>query len=66
MAGALHLRLAGNASYGGVLHEKPTIGDDLRPIEPEDILRCHKILYATSILLLLVALVVRGCIYAAL
>lgn len=66
MAGALHLRLAGNASYGGVLHEKTTIGDDLRPIEPEDILHSHKILYATSILLLLVALVIRGCVYAAL
>ncbi len=66
VAGALHLRLAGNASYGGVLHEKPTIGDDLRPIEPEDVLRSHKILYATSILLFLAALLVRGCVYAAL
>ena len=66
MAGALHLRLAGNASYGGVLHEKPTIGDDLSPIDPEDILRTHKILYATSILMLLAALVVRGCVHAAL
>lgn len=66
MAGALHLRLAGNASYGGVLHEKPTIGDDLRPIEPEDILRSHRILYATTILLVISILLVRGCVYAAL
>ena len=66
MAGALHLRLAGNASYGGVLHEKPTIGDDLRPIEPEDILRSHRILCATSILLVISILLVRGCVYAAL
>lgn len=30
-AGALGVQLAGSARYGGVLHEKPTIGDDLRP-----------------------------------
>ena len=66
MAGALRVRLAGQAIYGGVAHEKPFIGDDLRTIEPEDILRAHQILYATSILFLLFALVIRGCVYAAL
>ncbi len=66
MAGALRIRLAGDATYGGVMHKKPHIGDNIRPIEPEDILRSHKILYATSFLLLLFALVLRGCVYAAL
>lgn len=66
MAGALRIRLAGDANYGGVVHKKPYIGDDLRRIETEDILRSHKILYATSILMLLAALLVRGCVYAAL
>lgn len=66
MAGALRIRLAGDATYGGVVHKKPYIGDDLRPIETEDILRSHKILYAASILMLLAALLVRGCVYAAL
>ncbi len=47
-AGALRLRLAGDAVYFGVLHKKPFIGDDLRPIEPEDIRRSHKLLYAAS------------------
>ena len=36
-AGALHLRLAGDAWYFGILYKKPYIGDDDRPIRPEDI-----------------------------
>ncbi len=38
-AGALGLRLAGNAYYFGKLVEKPFIGDRVRQIEPEDIPR---------------------------
>lgn len=49
-AGALGVQLAGNAWYFGVLHEKPTIGDDLRPIEAEDIRRANGLLYLTEIL----------------
>ncbi len=66
MAGALHVRLAGNAYYFGKLYEKPTIGDDLRPIEPGDILLSHRLLSAASVLMFLLALIVRGCLYAAL
>lgn len=66
MAGALHVRLAGNAYYFGKLHEKPYIGDDLRPIEPKDILLSHRLLYTASFLMFLLALAVRGCMYAAL
>ncbi len=66
MAGALNVRLAGNAYYFGKLYEKPYIGDDLRPIEPRDILRAHKLLYAASLLMFLLALILRGCLYAAL
>lgn len=47
-AGALDVRLAGNAWYGGVLHEKPYIGDDIRPIEPEDIRKACRLMYAAS------------------
>lgn len=65
MAGALGVRLAGNASYLGVLHEKPYIGDDQRPIEPKDILRSQRMLYATAILMLLLVLLFRGCVYGA-
>ena len=46
-AGALNVQLAGNAWYFGVLHEKPTIGDDLRPVEAEDIRRANRLMYGT-------------------
>jgi adenosylcobinamide-phosphate synthase len=49
-AGALNVRLAGNAYYFGVLFEKKTIGDNNRSIEPEDIKRMNKLMYATAIL----------------
>lgn len=59
MAGALHIRLAGNAWYFGKLHEKPYIGDADREIEIEDIRRSHKILYGTAVLSLLIFGIVR-------
>ena len=59
MAGALQIRLAGDAVYGGVVHKKEYIGDDIRPIEAEDIHRSHKILLITSLLALAAALVIR-------
>ena len=40
-AGALGVQLAGPSYYFGQLVEKPTIGDPLRPIEPEDIRRVN-------------------------
>ncbi len=49
MAGALRLRLAGNAFYFGRLHEKPYIGDDLRDIETEDIRRANHLMYGTAV-----------------
>ena len=50
MAGALGVQLAGPAYYFGKLYEKPTIGDALRPVEPEDILRANRMLYAAGTL----------------
>lgn len=49
-AGALGIQLAGSSYYFGKLVEKPTIGDDLREIAPEDILQSHKLLYGTAVL----------------
>ena len=49
-AGALGVQLAGSNYYFGRLVEKPTIGDDHRPIEVGDILRVNRLLYATAIL----------------
>ncbi|MGN1003982.1 MAG: adenosylcobinamide-phosphate synthase CbiB [Oscillospiraceae bacterium] len=52
-AGLLGLRLAGNAWYHGVLHEKPYIGDERRPICHEDIPLAGRLLYMTALLALL-------------
>lgn len=53
-AGLLGLQLAGDAVYHGVLHKKPTIGDPLRPIQPEDIPRACRLLYGAALLALVV------------
>lgn len=49
-AGALDVQLAGDAWYFGQLTHKPVIGDDIRPVEPEDIRRANRLLYGTSFL----------------
>ena len=51
-AGALRVRLAGDAWYFGKLVKKKYIGDDLRPVEPEDIRRANRLLYRTSWILM--------------
>lgn len=48
MAGALDIQLAGNAFYFGKLYEKPTIGDALRSVEAEDIVRSNRLLYVSA------------------
>ena len=58
-AGALDVRLAGDAYYFGELHKKPFIGDDIRPIENEDIRRANRLMYMTSILMLILSLAAR-------
>ena len=51
-AGALGVRLGGDASYFGQLYKKPTIGDPRRPIERADVHRVCNLMYGTSGLLL--------------
>ena len=58
-AGALGVQLAGPAYYFGEYYDKPTIGDPLRPIEPEDIRRANKMMYAESLLALAAGIVLR-------
>jgi len=50
VAGALEVQLAGDAYYFGKLYHKKTIGDDIRPIECEDIRKSNQLLYITAIL----------------
>lgn len=59
MAGALGVQLAGPASYFGRVLEKPWIGDDTRPIEPQDITRANRMLYVGSALALVLFCGVR-------
>lgn len=61
-AGALGVRLAGPASYFGVVYDKPTIGDDLRPIEPDDIMRSCRLLLATSLAALVLCIAISWLI----
>lgn len=51
-AGALGVQLAGPAWYFGEYYDKPTIGDDTRPVEPADILRADRMLYLAGFLAL--------------
>lgn len=58
-AGLMGLRLAGDAWYHGVLHKKPYIGDEKRPICHEDIPLAGKLLYVTAVLSLILFAVVK-------
>ena len=49
-AGALGVRLLGDASYFGKMVHKPQIGDAVRGIENEDIRRVNRLLYRTAFL----------------
>ncbi|NCB91053.1 MAG: cobalamin biosynthesis protein CobD [Clostridia bacterium] len=62
MAGALEIQLAGDAWYFGKLHKKKFIGDPIRPVEIEDILRSHELMYATAVLAFLIFGTIRTLI----
>lgn len=47
-AGALGVQLAGDAWYFGKRCAKQTIGDPVRPVEPEDIVKINRLMYAAS------------------
>ena len=58
-AGALGVRLAGDAYYFGELHKKEFIGDAFREIENEDICRANRLMYLSSALIFICALAIR-------
>lgn len=64
MAGALNIQLAGDAVYLGKIHEKPFIGDAVKAVQPDDILKAHKLLYTTAWLMLVFSILGRGVLYA--
>lgn len=57
-AGALNIMLGGDNYYGGVLVLKPTIGDNKRDVEAEDIVRANKLMYATSLICLIIGVLI--------
>ena len=58
-AGALDIELLGDAYYFGKLVKKETIGDNIREIRIEDIKLMNKLMYATSILSLIIFSFIR-------
>jgi adenosylcobinamide-phosphate synthase len=63
-AGALGIRLGGPSTYGGVLSNKPFIGDEMKEIEITDILRSYKLLNCVGVLTFVFCLLIRGVIFA--
>lgn len=61
-AGALGIQLAGDAYYFGVLHKKDFIGDSVRPVENEDIRRANRLMYCTSVIVLIFSAITRAVI----
>ena len=48
-AGAIGVQFGGKTRYFGKEFEKPTIGDRLKEFEAEDIKKCYKIMFTTSL-----------------
>lgn len=58
-AGALDIQLAGDAYYFGKLYKKPYIGDNIREIEPTDIIRANRLLYSSALIGLITGIIIR-------
>lgn len=63
VAGALGIRLAGDACYFGKVYHKPFIGDDKCAPEAEDIRRAVKLMYTASATALILAALVAAAVY---
>ena len=59
-AGALGLKLAGDASYFGVVLKKPFIGDERKRPEASDIGRANRLLYAGALLAFLLLMLLKA------
>lgn len=57
-SGLLGIKLGGDNYYHGILVKKPTIGDDIKAIDKEDIKNTIEIMYRTEIFLLILYMIV--------
>lgn len=62
-AGALGVRLGGDATYFGVLYKKASLGDPKRNIEAGDIERATKLMWISSIIVLILLVIIRMLCY---
>ena len=62
-AGALGIRLAGDASYFGKMVKKPYIGDAVRMVEFEDIKRINHLMYLTAWICVVLCMSLMGVVY---
>ncbi len=62
-AGALGVKLAGNAYYFGRLNVKPYIGDEKRKITAFDIVRANRLMYVTAFIAMTVGIAAMGAVY---
>ena len=58
VAGLLNIQLGGKSNYFGKVVEKPSIGDNIKPIERVHIKDTIKIMYRTEILLILLYIII--------
>ena len=61
-AGLLRIQLGGKASYFGEVSMKPTMGDQLKKIETEDLNKMKHLLYTTSLVGMVVMVSIRWVI----
>lgn len=57
-AGVLGIQLAGDARYFGEVYKKKTIGDELRPINIEDIVITNRLMYSTAFVMIFIIFVI--------
>lgn len=62
-AGALGVRLGGDATYFGVLYKKASLGDPKRTVESNDIARTTQLMWLSSIIILIFLVITRILCY---
>ncbi|MCD8181260.1 MAG: adenosylcobinamide-phosphate synthase CbiB [Firmicutes bacterium] len=59
MAGALRIRLGGDAYYFGELYKKPFIGDDIRDTQYIDIKNANRLMYWTAVMAFVICMAIK-------